>query len=397
MDAFNQHRRYRFSPSASQMFEHVHAELSGGPSPALIQSIARLSHLFTKERGGIGARYLDDATLAAGYASYFLPVNFCKVQTLLDELPDDWAVGETPLSVLDVGSGPGTASLAVLDWLLCQNRDAPRRLTVTAIDHSKAALMEAVRLWNEYRRMNPAGQASVRTSVEQVEDIIRQNAVAAVPAGVPFDLIIVANCLNELFDDSSEPHEPRAAVLERFLSMLKADGTLMVLEPALRSTARALHQTRDQLLSHNLCTVYSPCLHEQGCPALAKVNDWCHEERCWDPPFWITEIDHALKFFYLLLRKDGRTIVARGPQTYRVVSELRIFKGEKRAWLCNEHGRSEVGRVDRKATSSNAAFDACHRGALVQIDRFVRKEREGRLSELRRIAEDSTVKILRKV
>jgi len=134
------------------------------------------------------------------------------------------------------------------------------------------------------------------------------------------------------------------------------------------------------------------------------VADWCHEERFWEPPPWITELDHALgfikdalKFSYLLLRKDGRTIVTRGPETYRVVSELRVFKGEKRAWLCNEHGRSEVGRVDRKTTSSNAAFDACHRGALVQIDRLVRKEREGRLSELRRIAEDSTVKILREV
>ena len=344
------------------MFQHLHAEF-GGVSPALLQSIASLSRLFTKERDGIGARYLDDATLAAGYASYFLPVNFFKVQTLLDELPDDWAVGETPLSVLDVGSGPGTASLAVLDWLICQNRDAPRRLTVTAIDHSKAALMEAVRLWNKYRRVTSAGQASLVTSVEQVENITRQNPGTAVSAGAPFDLIIVANCLNELFDESPEPHEPRAVVLERFLSMLKADGTLMVLEPALRSTARALHQTRDRLLSHNLCTVYSPCLHEQGCPALAKVGDWCHEERFWDPPSWITELDHALgfikdalKFSYLLLRKDGRTIVARGPEIYRVVSELRIFKGEKRAWLCNEQGRSEVGRVDRKATSSNAAF-----------------------------------------
>jgi SAM-dependent methyltransferase len=403
MEAFNQHSRYRLSPPASQLFEHLHAE-SPGDRSALVDSIARLSHLFTKERGGIHARYLDDAALAAGYAAYFLPVNFLKVQTLLDEMPGDWAVGETPLSILDVGCGPGTASLAVLDWLLSQKRDAPRRLTVTAIDHSKAALVEAVRLWNEYRRMNPAGQASLKTSVEQVENIIRQNPVAAGPPGTPFDLIIVANCLNELFEDSSEPHEPRAAVLERLLSMLKPDGTLMVLEPALRSTARALHQTRDRLLSHNSCTVYSPCLHEQGCPALAKVSDWCHEERCWDPPSWITELDHALgfikdalKFSYLLLRKDGRTIVARGPETYRVVSELRIFKGEKRAWLCNEQGRSEVGRVDRKTTSSNAAFDACHRGALVQIDRFIRKEREGRLSELRRIAEDSTVKILRRV
>jgi hypothetical protein len=80
---------------------------------------------------------------------------------------------------------------------------------------------------------------------------------------------------------------------------------------------------------------------------------------------------------------------------YRVVSERLVYKGEQRAWVCNERGRSEVGRLDRKVTPTNADFDACHRGALILIDGITRKERNGKLSDLGRIEQNGVVKIVR--
>jgi len=179
---------------------------------------------------------------------------------------------------------------------------------------------------------------------------------------------------------------------------------MMLVEPALRETSRALHQVRDRLLQEQRCTIYSPCLHERNCPALVNPDDWCHEERPWDVPASILEIDQevgfikdALKFSYLLLRIDGRTIVGRQPDVYRVVSELREFKGEKRAWLCNELGRQDVGRLDRNASSENAAVDDWHRGAIVQIERIVHRERDGKRSTVGRVESDSAVQIIRSV
>src|SRR5829696_2693199 len=173
MEAFNQRPVYRLTPQALQLFQRLHRPSGAASSSTLVASIADLSRLFTKERGAIGARYFDSPPSMAGYAAYFLPVNFAKVQTLLDELPPDWALRDS-LSVLDLGSGPGTASLAVLDWLDSRGCMNHPLMQVTAIDHSKAALLEARRLWNAYQR-EPAGKASLLTSVEQVENILRRD------------------------------------------------------------------------------------------------------------------------------------------------------------------------------------------------------------------------------
>ena len=208
----------------------------------------------------------------------------------------------------------------------------------------------------------------------------------------------MANCLNELFVTAFDPPAERAAVVGQLLPFLAPHGTIMVVEPALRQTARALHQVRNHLIKQGRCTVYSPCLHEGACPALDHPDDWCHEERPWQASPAIAAIDQkvgfikdALKFSYLLLRTDGRTIVPRSPQTFRVVSELRELKGDTRAWLCNELGRLEIGRLDRAASATNAALEVCHRGAIIQLDGVRRKEG----STLERIPAEGTVEIIR--
>jgi hypothetical protein len=94
-------------------------------------------------------------------------------------------------------------------------------------------------------------------------------------------------------------------------------------------------------------------------------------------------IKDALKFSYLLLRTDGRTIVERSPHTFRMVSELRKLKGD----TC------EVGRLDRAETDVNLGWDECQRGTIVRIEHITRKDG----ASLGRIADRSTVHIVRSV
>lgn len=373
---------------------------------SLAQVVVNLSRLFTTTRATLPLRYLDDPAHASAYLSYFLPVNLSKVQVLLDELPEDSItnVSDDPITVLDLGCGPGTGALAMLDWLWHRSPERAASVSVLAADTSHAPLRDTERLWDAYCQEVGISREGLRCVEGNLEHPLKGDLGKQMAKGGPYDLVIMANCLNELFPASNDAPIERAAVVAQLLPFLAPHGTIMIVEPALRHMARALHHMRNHLLKQGLCTVYSPCLHDGACPALDHPDDWCHEERPWETPPAIAAIDRevgfikdALKFSYLLLRKDGRTIVKRSPQTFRVVSELRELKGEKRAWLCNETGRPEVGRLDRKASPHNAAVDAWHRGAIVQIERIVRKEREGKVSPVGRIESDSTVQIIRSV
>jgi len=376
---------------------HEMAEQEGVSRRKLAQAVAELSRRFTKERCTLRQTYLNAPQFAVAYLQYFLPVNLAKIQTLLAEMPTPDLEGH--FSVLDLGSGPGTGVLAALDWW--HERKLPYALSMTAVDSSTIALRQTKQLWDRYCQAAGIGEADLQTAEADLE---RRGSLDQVRAKGPFDLIIFANCLNEIHTGGADSIEARTSLVTECLSLLTPHGTVMIVEPALRETARALHQVRDRLLQEKHCTIYSPCLHEQNCPALVKPDDWCHEERAWVPPAVIKEIDDeagfikdALKFSYLLLRKDGKNIVERRPDVYRVVSELRHLKGEKRAWLCNETGRSEIGRQDRLASTQNAAFGDWHRGAIVQIERIVRKEKAGKVSALGRIEQDAAVQIVRSV
>jgi ribosomal protein RSM22 (predicted rRNA methylase) len=405
MQPFNEKKASSLSSQIITVLAKVASEgdLQGG---GLAQAVANLSRLFTTTRATLPPRYLNDPAHASAYLSYFLPVNVSKVQVLLDELPEDSGTDtpDRPMAVLDLGCGPGTGALALLDWLWHRSPERAKSVSVLAADASQEPLRDAERLWDAYCQEVGISTSGLRCVEGNLEHPLKGNLGKQIVRGGPYDLIMMANCLNELFPASVDPPAERAAVVGKLLPFLAPHGTIMIVEPALRQTARALHHVRNHLLKQGLCTVYSPCLHEGACPALDHPDDWCHEERPWQTPPAIAAIDRdvgfikdALKFSYLLLRTDGRTIVPRSPQTFRVVSELRELKGEKRAWLCNETGRPEVGRLDRKASPHNASVDSWHRGAIVQIERIVRKDRDGKVSALGRIERDAAVQIVRPI
>lgn len=367
-------------------------ERGGSLGRDAIEGVRRLSALFTTGRDGRLADYLADRALRRAYLLYFFPVNYAKVAGLLREMP---ALPVRPLRILDVGSGPGTASLAALDHLARLGQTGHHGSEVIAVDRNRQALQEAEALWTVLAggcAEKPAYAFRARHA-----DAERTDAQAPWKQG-PFDLVILANSLNELHCSAADPVAERVKFLEILLKALAPDGTLMILEPALRGTTRALHHVRDRLVADGLATVYSPCLHERPCPALVREDDWCHEERPWTPPAVVREIDRAvgfikdaLKFSYVLLRKDGLTIAARGSDVYRVVSEVMVMKGDRRVWLCNQEGRPLVGRLEKARSEANAAFDGWHRGAIVRVDRIERRGAVGR------IGSEATVELIRPV
>lgn len=379
------------------------------PHPRMPSSIpagvSRLSSLFTQ--GGLEANgaYLEDPQLCASYLAYYVPVNLSKVQLLLDELqsvlPADRG-GE--FRVLDLGSGPGTGALATLDWCCTTSLLPLDALRVTVVDRSARALALCTEVWEAYGDICKILRIPPLQTLEHNLERSFPPCLGTVGMEGGYDLIIVQNLLSELYIGSPDAVNRRAAFVEMLLECLAVNGSVMLIEPALRSTSRALHQVRDQLLAQGQCTIYSPCLHDAPCPALIKASDWCHEERMWETPDWIAQVDRevgfikdALKFSYAILRKDGKTLIPRNSGCHRVVSELRVMKGEKRVWLCDDLGRPEVGRQDKERSVSNAPFDQWHRGAIVRVSEIVRKTKKGGPSAVGRILSSGVAEIVRPV
>jgi ribosomal protein RSM22 (predicted rRNA methylase) len=374
--------------------------------PSIPAGVSRLSRLFTQDGLEANGRYLEDPQLCASYLAYYVPVNLSKVQLLLDELQSVLpSARHENFRVLDMGSGPGTGALATLDWCCTTSEPPPfDALYVTVVDRSARALALCTEVWQAY------GETCQRARISRLETL-EHNLEHSLPSRLRtvgmeegYHLIIVQNLLSELYIGSAEAIDQRAAFVQKLLDCLTINGSLMLIEPALRSASRALHQVRDKLLSGGRCTIFSPCTHDAPCPALVKPNDWCHEERIWEIPGWIAQIDQevgfikdALKFSYAILRKDGKTLVPRSAGCHRVVSELRVMKGEKRVWLCGDTGRLEVGRQDKERSLSNAPFDQWHRGAVVRVSEIARKNKKNGPGAVGRILSSGTAEIVRPV
>jgi ribosomal protein RSM22 (predicted rRNA methylase) len=346
----------------------------------LADNVARLSRLLTRERESLPASYLRDRGLRDAYLRYFLPANLLKMHLPLHELSLHPAGNllYDRLRVLDIGSGPGTAILGVLEFFSSQERRP--FLDFTAVDLIAENLSEAEGLFREHRKRSGA-EASLRTVASRVEDLQAR-------LHGPFDVIVFSNVLNELFPDDDDRTRRRIGIVDTMLRRLLADsGSCIVIEPALRATTRDMLRVRDGLLDGGW-HVYSPCLMQEHCPALADPKDWCHEERSWVPPEIISRIDartglrkDALKFSYSVLRKDGRSLAdVCGRDAYRVVSEPLISKGKRELFLCGSGGRRLAVRMDKEAAQPNAAFAELRRGDVVRFERMVNEGKRYRLT-----------------
>ena len=345
---------------------------------ALAKGVDRLSRLLTCERDRMPAAYLRDAELRSAYEAYFLPVNLSKMFLPLHELslhPGGPLDGDR-LRVLDVGAGPGTAILGILTFFI--GREHRPVLEFTAVDQVAENLRTAEKLFRELRDRSGAS-ADLRTISCRIEDLLaRINGT--------FDLIVLSNVLNELFA-GEERITRRIHTLDAMLRRLLADsGSSIIIEPALRETSRDLLSVRDGLLDAGW-HVYSPCLLQEHCPALVNPKDWCHEDRLWEAPEQIREIDErtglrkdSLKFTYCVLRKDGTSLSdVYGADAFRVVSEQLISKGKRELYLCGRGGRRLAMRLDKDASAANAPFVELLRGDIVRFEGLVREEKRYRI------------------
>lgn len=311
-------------------------------------AVQRLSHGLTRDRQLAGARYLDDDRLLGAYLLFYWPVSYLQARGVLSELP------RRPRSALDLGSGPGPVAFAALDAGAAQ---------VMAADRSARALAAARKL---------AAEAGEPLATREW-DPRRPGSLAALAAGRTFDLVTLGHVVNELFAGEGAA-ERRAALLEEALALVAPGGSLVVIEPALRETSRALLEVRDLLVTRGI-SVRAPCLFRGPCPALVRPTDWCHAERSVDPPPLVDEVGRraglrkeAVKMSYLVLAPRGEEWRAPPPgRVFRIVSEPLPSKGRLRYMGCGPEGRLGLALQEKDVADPNRAFERLLRGDVVEV------------------------------
>jgi hypothetical protein len=254
-----------------------------------------LSRGLTRDRELAGERYLSDPDLLGAYLLHFWPVSFVQVSLCLAMIGRRG--GESGIgTALDLGAGPGAASLALLEAGI-------RR--VSACDRSGAALALARKIARGRGYDLETRQWDALKSTGQ-------------PAG-SFDLIVVAHALNELWAGHPDRVALRVALLVKMGALLSPGGKLLVVEPALMKTAQEAIGVRDGLVAEGF-EVLLPCIWQGNCPALPQGT--CHGEFDWSPPREMVRISHAarigretLKMAWFVLRKKAPAVAPVAPAT----------------------------------------------------------------------------------
>ncbi len=313
-------------------------------------AVARLSRGLTRERELAGARYMDDERLAGAYLLFYWPISYLQARGVLSELP------AAPRTVLDLGCGPGPMAFAALDAGAAE---------ALACDRSSKALARARAL--AAAAGEPLGAREWNPS--------RGRSLAEVVGGRRFDVVMLGHVLNELFG-GEKAAERRAALLEETAGLLRPGGSVLVVEPALSATSRALLAVRDLLVARGYA-IRAPCLWRGPCPALARGADWCHAERAIETPRLVSEIGkaaglrkEAVKMSYLILAPRGEAWAEPPPgHVFRIVSESLPSKGRLRYMGCGPEGRMGLALQEKHVTDANRRFDGLLRGDVVEVTR----------------------------
>ena len=264
------------------------------------------------------------------YATARLPATYAALRTALGELALR-APSLRPRSLLDLGSGPGTAV-----WAACDTWDGIDRATTVEAEPEMAAL---------------AVELGAPVPVNAVAGLLP----GAMPGG-RHDLVTIGYLLGEV-------HEAAArATLEA--AWAATGGALVVVEPGTPDGYRRVLAARQLLLGLG-ARIAAPCPHDRDCPLAGAAGEWCHfavrlprsrEHRAVKAASAAYEDE---KLSYVACTREGAE-----PAADRVLRHPQVRPGHVSLDLCTADGRVAVTVSKRDGGRYRAARKADWGGSL---------------------------------
>jgi ribosomal protein RSM22 (predicted rRNA methylase) len=271
-------------------------------------------------RSGGTSKPITDSRDALAYALARMPATYAAVSACLT------AVGEArpsfaPQSMLDVGTGPGTAAWAATDVFQSLS-------DILLLDANATLITLARTLAAANGRLADAG--------------FRSGSAAELLANAPgADLVVASYVVGEL--DGRERTHLAETMWE------KTRDTLLIVEPGTPAGYARIIALRAQLVARG-AHVVAPCPHDKPCPLVA--SDWCHFAQRLP-----RSRDHMLmkdahvpfedeKFSYVALSRHPLEMRAA-----RVLAQPRVGKAAIEAKLCTVSGvvEASIPRRDKAA------------------------------------------------
>lgn len=339
------------------------------------KGIEELSELFTSDRSRSMPPYFQHPKYRSSYLLYFFPLQAAKFLTLLRvhvaacQAALEHAKKAGVLRLADLGAGPGTATFSFLLWYLDQLKSDPTLeglpIEIDWLDTDKAILKDGAALLelfsSHFPRIRDKIILRVHTEPWWKAPSLLKNETS---------LLFLGHVLNE---SRKRDMEGIVTPLQKLLNGPAQGGGILVIEPAIRSSAQLLSQIRDQLLTGaeipaGKSPLWGPCLHSGNCP-MASGRDWCHFSVPLEiPGQWFKMFSKGLgserqwvKFSYLWLAAPSSLAPAAPRRLRRVISDP-IREPSKQArtatvLIC------EPDRVQRKTVSAKTRI---HRGDLIE-------------------------------
>lgn len=224
----------------SSLEEKIETLTSRIPFKKLEHAAIELSNSYRAQTDGVKSKkpfmFSDDHRLA--YLALRMPATYAAIADVLKHIPIEVK------SLLDIGSGPGTAFFAAMSQF-------PELNEALLVERDKQMIGHGKELFSNLKS----------TRVEYVSSDIS----AFIPTK-PYDLITAAYSLSELSESAME-----SALTKLWTA---ASPLLCIIEPGTPYGFNAIMRAREILLKQN-AFILAPCTHSNPCP-WKDGNPWCH-------------------------------------------------------------------------------------------------------------------------
>jgi len=298
------------------------------PTPTWSAAAQALSQRYRAPRDG--TPLVRDALDALAYAAFIMPATYAQLYGACAQISTRSSWSGT--SLLDLGSGPGTAS-----WVI--QHFCPSLQHITAIER------------------DPHLQHVARTLAQDTTlppTVYVQGDITSDTPWQPHDIVVIGHVLNEL--SASQ----RTSVIARAWQATRQ--LLVIVEPGAPAFFPIITGARQQLIQDG-GHIVAPCTHHQHCPMPA--GEWCHFGQKIARP----DVQRTAKGAELGWEEAKYTFVAcqRTPITHtgmRLMHDPMRAKGYIDVVGCDKTG-IHTHRIQKRDTQRYAQMRRAHWGSFI--------------------------------